>query len=111
MYARGVSSLILTLLMGFMLVGCSMGTQTGTQANATVTLPPTPSDIPSSSTPQITIPPVPSPTAVIEITPEVSHPVLVISWDGAPAIKIYHLMSEGELGTFASLAEQGIRAE
>ncbi len=111
MYARGVSTLLLMLLLGFMLAGCSMGAQTGAQASATVTLSPTPSDIPSSPTPITTQPPVQSPTAVIEITPEVSHHILLISWDGAPASKINQLMSDGELGTFVALAEQGIRAE
>ncbi|MCK4900217.1 MAG: alkaline phosphatase family protein [Anaerolineales bacterium] len=107
MHARGVPTLILILFIGFVLVACSAGGE----EIAAPTNSPLPSEIPSS--PTSTIPPSPeaSPTAVIEPTLVVSHPVLLISWDGAPAGKVYELMAEGELQNFDALARRGLRAD
>jgi predicted AlkP superfamily pyrophosphatase or phosphodiesterase len=107
MHARGVLTLISILLIGFVLAACSAGDEESLAGTDT----PLPSNIPSSPTSTIPSSPEASPTAVIEPTPVVSHPVLLISWDGAPASKVYELMAEGELQNFEALARRGLRAE
>lgn len=111
MNVRGVFAILLILLMVSVLAGCT----TSVQESATSTPSPTLSSIPSTPTstftPIKTPTPAPSNTAVIEATPVVKHPILLISWDGAPAGKVNELMAEGELETFAALASNGLRAE
>jgi predicted AlkP superfamily pyrophosphatase or phosphodiesterase len=60
----------------------------------------TPSPLPLNPTPTIT-----------EIPPVEVHPVIFISWDGAPAQLVYDLMASGQLPAFNRLAEVGLRAE
>jgi predicted AlkP superfamily phosphohydrolase/phosphomutase len=55
---------------------------------------------------------VPEIVNVVEPTGQVSHyPVLLISWDGAPAKLVYEMMQSGELPKFSSLSDRGVRAE
>ncbi len=57
-----------------------------------------------------------TPTASITQTESSSpnagyHPVWIISWDGAPANEVYRLIENGDLPTFHSLQEQGLRSD
>lgn len=73
--------------------------------------PDTPTLAPANPKPATPLPPTsPSSTAAFTPAPE-RHPVVLISWDGGQAGMVYQMMADGYLPHFASLANQGIRAE
>lgn len=108
MYARR------TLLIGYLLLfslvfgACSKSLDETIIANEPTlpvespTVPPSPTSSPS--------PAEPTPTAT-ELPAREIHPVIVISWDGAPAQLVNDLMDSGYLPTFKALADAGLRAE
>jgi predicted AlkP superfamily phosphohydrolase/phosphomutase len=77
--------------------------------------------LPATSPPATTPPtnfPSPSPTfdQTVLSSPTIEkpikpHPIIVISFDGAPASQVYPMMEKGSLPAFAELASRGIRAE
>jgi predicted AlkP superfamily phosphohydrolase/phosphomutase len=110
----------------------------GQQIRSGSTLPHPVDNIPPSSTATITLPTytptpstslpsqIPSPTASISpptetasprmypsATPEKpgAHPIIVVSFDGAPAGQVYRMMEQGILPAFSALASQGVWAE
>ena len=107
MHAKGVPYLNVLLSICLVLAACS----SRVEETIAPTTSPLPTDIPASPTSTIPPSPEPTPTVVIEPTAEVRHPVFLISWDGAPAGKVYELMAEGDLPNFEALARRGVRAE
>jgi len=65
---------------------------------------------------QPVVPTTPTAAALIAQTPtqapeSTARSVVLISWDGSPAERVYGLMADGQMPNFAALAAQGIRAE
>ncbi len=88
-----------------LLSACGMGVETQTPTSIVASLTP-------QSTPTTTNPPFATETLVVEPTkPPPQHPVILISWDGAPADLVNEMVTKGELPIYASLARKGVRAE
>ena len=100
------------LLVSLLLAGCVNnpsipGTTTPDQSPPTASLEIIlPTLQPSETLTPTALPPTQTPTSI-----PVKPSVILISWDGGQADMVYQMMADGALPHFASLANQGIKAE